>query len=390
MARRTKRPPITRTIHLTPTRRQCSACGGSLWNVYETQRTITTLQDVTRLTLTVVRCHNGACPRYHLPYRPEEEGSWSLPHHEFGLDVIAFIGSLRYHEHRSVPEIHRALLERGVAIAPRTVQGLLHRYEELLALRLADATHLADRLTEQGHVVLALDGLQPYKGQDVLWVARDCVSGEVLLARSLDSMRQEDLAELLREVKAALPVPLLAVVSDAQRQIRLAVQQVLPDIPHQLCQFHYLKEAAKPIVEADRQAKTDLKKYLKGVREIERTLAGRDDATAQALQGYCVAVRSAMADDAKPPLHLPGLLLHARLCAITSSLERGTQKGGVVPSWSDYARWLRQRSLPPSGTGSRSTLLTSGFNTPRPYSPTQNRRARRWWSRPIERCFRTS
>jgi hypothetical protein len=35
---------------------------------------------------------------------------------------------------------------------------------------------------------------------------------------------------------------------------------VFPDVPHQLCHFHYLREAAKPIYEADRHAKKELKK----------------------------------------------------------------------------------------------------------------------------------
>jgi hypothetical protein len=49
---------------------------------------------------------------------------------EFGLDVIALIGALRYTHHRSNPEIHRALLTRSVLIAERTVPNLLARYEE--------------------------------------------------------------------------------------------------------------------------------------------------------------------------------------------------------------------------------------------------------------------
>jgi hypothetical protein len=207
MARRTKRPPVTRQVHLRPERRQCSACGGSVWAAYENERTVTTLDAVCRLTLTIARCHTPACPRFCISYRPEEEGAWSLPHHEFGLDVIARIGSLRYREHRSIPEIHQALLNQGVAIAQRTVSDLLARYEELLALRLADRPQLTHQLIEQGHVILAIDGLQPDKSEDVLWVIRDCLSGAVLLARSLDSMRSVDLAELLREVKHALSVP---------------------------------------------------------------------------------------------------------------------------------------------------------------------------------------
>ncbi len=242
------------------------------------------------------------CPRFHRPYRPEEEGAWSLPHHEFGLDVIARIGSLRYREHRSVPEIHQALHAQPVAIAERTVTHLLTRYEELVAIRLADHTRLKDRLTDQGHVILALDGLQPHKSQDVLWVVRDCRSGEVVLARSLDSMRAADLADLLREVRSALPVPMHAVVSDAQKPIRLAVQEMLPEVPHQLCHFHYLKEVGKPITAADSHAKTELKKYVKGVRELERRVATRQDPEAEVVRDYCLAVRSALAHDGKPPL----------------------------------------------------------------------------------------
>src|SRR5918997_353301 len=115
MARRTKRPPITRRVTLLPLHQQCTACGGRLWHLYQTQRTVTTLEDVTRLSVTVVRCPNPGCARYHQPVRPEEEGAWALPHGEFGLDVIAHIGALRYRQHRSLPEIHKALQEHNVA-----------------------------------------------------------------------------------------------------------------------------------------------------------------------------------------------------------------------------------------------------------------------------------
>ena len=388
MARRTKRPPITRIVTLAPVRRQCATCGGRLWSLYQTQRTITTLEDVTRLTLTVLRCPNPACSRYHQPYRPEEEGAWALPHGEFGLDVIAYVGSLRYRQHRSVPEIHKALCEQHVAIAPRTVTDLLKRYEELLALRLADHTRLTERLTQQGHVILALDGLQPYKHQDVLWVLRDCLSGQVLLARSLDSAREADLADVLREVKQALPVPILAVVSDGQRTIRLAVQRVLPEVPHQLCQYHYLKEAAKPITAADRHAKTELKQYVRGVREIERDVAPREDMAAATIQSYCLAVRSALSDDGKPPLQLPGLTMHDRLSAIQASLDRVAQKGGFQLSWCDCVRWWQLGCLPRASSGHRSRKPRRGCSARPGCSPTTRGRTRQRWKRTIERCLR--
>jgi hypothetical protein len=227
-----------------------------------------------------------------------------------------------------VPEIHRSLRERGVVIAERTVTHLLDRYDELVATALADDDRLRAVLAGQGRVILALDGLQPDVGHEVLWVLRDCLSGEVLLARSLLSATSVDLAALVREVAANIGVPITGVVSDGQHSVRLAVRQALPGVPHQLCQFHYLREAALPIFEADRHAKKELKKQVRGVRPIERAVEGRDDPEAVAVRGYCAAVRSAITEDGRPPLAASGLKLEDRLAAVVTSLERVATKGG--------------------------------------------------------------
>jgi hypothetical protein len=334
MARRYPRPVATIEVTLEPCQTRCWTCGGPLWVAYHNVRTVNTLAGLQRLTLRIRRCGQVGCARYHQPYRPEDEGAWALPHAEFGLDVIALVGALRYREHRSVPEIHQELGRRGVAIAERTVTHLLHRYEELVALRVTDDARLAARLRAQGSVILALDGLQPDMGHEVLWVLRDCLSGEVLLARSLLSASSTDLASLVTEVRDALPVPIRGVISDGQQSIRLAVAAALPGVPHQLCQFHYLREAARPIFEADRHAKTQLKEFVRGVRPIERQLEGRTDPTSQAVYGYCLAVRSALTHDGRPPLVAAGLRLHDRLMAIEASISRvvaarGAEKGAA-------------------------------------------------------------
>jgi hypothetical protein len=69
-------------------------------------RTVATLAGLCHFTLKVRRCETPACPLYHQPYRLEEESVVAVPHGEFGLDVIALIGALRYTQHRSVPEMH--------------------------------------------------------------------------------------------------------------------------------------------------------------------------------------------------------------------------------------------------------------------------------------------
>jgi len=325
---------------------------------------------------------------YRRAYRPEEEGRWALPQGEFGLDVIALVGALRFAEHRSVPEIRRALTARGVAIAERTVTHLVQRYEELVALRLADRALLRERLAGQGHIILALDGLQPDVGHEVLWVLRDCLSGEILLARSLLGSTEAELAPLLREVAAALPVPIRGVVSDGQESVRNAVRAALPGVPHQLCQFHYLREAAKPVFEADRHAKVLLKKEVRGVRPIERALEGREDAAATAARGYCLAVRSALTDDGRPPLCASGLKLHDRLAAIHASLGRVEQKGGSPRNSAASGSSSRAASRRPPTAGRPSARPTAGSTARRTCSPTATAGRRRRSARTTRRSSR--
>ena len=75
-------------------------------------------------------------------------------------------------------------------------------------------------------------------------------------------------------------------------------------------------------------AKKELKKQVRGVRPIERSVEGRDDAEAEAVRGYCAAVRSAITDDGRPPLAASGLKLQDRLQTVAASLDRVAAKGG--------------------------------------------------------------
>lgn len=305
---------------------------------YDNFRTVVGLMGSTRLCLRIRRCRNPQCQHYHQPYRPEEEGSHALPGHEFGLDVIALIGTLRHREHRSVPEIHAQLRALRVPICERNVTNLLAVYDELLAVSLGSNARLRGVLEAQGRVILGIDGLQPHQGHEILWVVRDCLSGEVLLARTMLSATVADLSALLSDVAAKLQVPLAGVVSDGQVPIRRAVAAVFPGVPHQLCQFHYLREACRPAYEADRHAKKELRKRVRGVREIERSVEEESSEKAEIVRGYCAAVRSALDNETPPPLDPPGLRLHSRLGEIHDSLCEAEEKRGAFPKSSRKSR----------------------------------------------------
>jgi len=334
MVRRTPQPEANREQVLECVQQTCPSCEGWMWNKYDNYRRVRTLKGVVQLRLKVRRCATPECERCCQAYRPEAEGKWALPQQEFGLDVIAYVGALRYQEHRSVPQIHQQLQAKGLSISERTVSNLLARYDELVALRMSERERLQSILAQQSRAILAIDGMQPDVGHEVLWVIRECLSGEILLAKTMLSATSQDLVPLLNQVKQGINVPIVAVISDGQSSIRKAVATAFPEVAHGLCHFHYLREAAKGIYDADRHAKKELKKRVRGVRALERSVTNLEHPVNEIVQGYCQAVRSALTDDGRAPLDASGIQLQQRLSAIEQSLER-VEKGGTCPShWS--------------------------------------------------------
>ena len=117
MARMRSGPEPTREESLDSVLQDCAVCGRHMWADYENRRTIATLREVVRLRLTIRRCPNAQCTRYHQVYRPECEGQWALPEHEFGLDILARVGTERYQRHQSV-SCDKARRELGYAPRP--------------------------------------------------------------------------------------------------------------------------------------------------------------------------------------------------------------------------------------------------------------------------------
>jgi hypothetical protein len=113
---------------------------------------------------------------------------------------------------------------------------------------------------------------------------------------------------------------------------------------------HDLREAAPPIDEADRHAKKELKKRVRGVRKIERAAekkreGGEDDAEAEVVRGYCAAVRAALTGDGLPPLAASGLKLHDRLSRIAASLDQVAARAGGLPGGLRRLQPLLRRGL---------------------------------------------
>jgi hypothetical protein len=310
-----------RVVELYPANRECESCQSSLKEAYRKVRWVVTLTGLLRINSHILECQLEGCQRQRVKYRPEKEGALVLPYYTFALEVVARIGELRYGEHQTVDEIAKELRQSGVSISIKEAQSLSEVFLALVETCLKADRQVVEQLKQQGGIILAIDGIQPEKGNETLWLLRDVLSERALAARNLLSSGSVEIAPLIAEVKS-LGVPILGVISDKQASVCLAVEKELPDAPHQLCQFHYLRDLAQPVCEADRKLKKQLKQKVRGIREVERKVGRAQEAEAATVRGYCVAVREVMRDDGKYPLEPAGITLYDKLNKIRDSLDR--------------------------------------------------------------------
>jgi hypothetical protein len=238
-------------VHLYPLARDCPGCQQPRAERYRKQRYIITLRGELKVISHWQECRTAGCAWRGASLRPEQEEVLALRGYNFGLEVIARIGELRFGQHQTLGQIRQAL---PVALSLKEVELLSEVFLALVTTHARDDAALLAQLRAQGGIILSIDGVQPEKGNETLYLLRDLPSGRVLVARNLLSSASAELEALIEEV-VALGVPVLGVVSDKQESICLAVARQLAGVPHQLCHFHYLRDAALPICEADRKLK---------------------------------------------------------------------------------------------------------------------------------------
>jgi hypothetical protein len=185
-----------------------------------------------------------------------------------------------------------------------------------------------------GGLLLSIDGIQPDKGNETIYLVRDLLTGRLLAAENVTSTRTEVLKQLLAPVKA-LDLPVLGVISDAQDSQRQAVASLWPEVPHQICQFHALREASRPIYELDHASRTQVRKQLQKKLsafrvDLQRRMQQAQEAEGQqlgVLEQYAATVQTAVNVDGLAPFDYAGLRMDEALSQIQQSLEQLEKKG---------------------------------------------------------------
>jgi hypothetical protein len=325
-----------------PEQYHCADCQRRLRRaVTLTERTVIRLDEVIKLVHAGYRCPDAQCAGHQRTYRSVRADALALPWLTYGVDIVLLVGRLRLREHQTVDEIHQELLKRleplGVKIARRET---LYVFEASCTLLRASSEAKDDvewlaQVEKNGGIIVSVDGIQPEKGNETVYLVRDALTGRVLSAENVTSSETAVMKALLAPV-VALGVKVLGTISDAQESELLAVQELWPEVPHQVCQFHVLRDASKRAFEADKQVKTAMRKRLqpKG-REVRKpikkrltTVLPQEAAQLAVLDDYATGIVTALNTDGLQPFKDATVEASAMFDEIEASLQQLSEKKG--------------------------------------------------------------
>jgi hypothetical protein len=254
----------------------CARCGQRLHVCDHRRHRIFTLQGPVELVCKLAHCCDRGCVGHAKTLSPYAEMTMTLPWWLIGWDVFCWMGHRRFSRHWSVPQIRSELQDSyRIPLSADAIEDGLRRYQIMLAARQQDAQVLAAAYQGIDGLVLSIDGLQPEKGHETLYVVRELRAKRVWFAEPLLSSGAEEIRRLLRQARdwaAQLGLPVQLWLSDKQDAFVTGIAAEFPGTAHRYCSNHFLRDLAKPMLEADSHAKVRLRSKVRGLRTIEREI----------------------------------------------------------------------------------------------------------------------
>ena len=359
--------------------RDCSVCGRMMYVCDHRYRRVHTLEGPVELVCKLNHCPDPACAGHAKTKSPEFEVSIALPKWAIGWDVLCWIGHRRCSRHWSIPQIRGDLWDNyRIALSEDSIARYIRHYQNMLAARQQDEAALRQQYEGVEEIILTIDGLQPEKGHETLYVVREVTQKRVWFAEPLISATADEVRRLIAKAKAwaeALGKQVVLWLSDRQDAFVTGIAAEFPGTPHRYCANHFLRDVAKPVLEADSHAKVQMRQKVRGLRKIEQAVLKQQKAeasasastVASALGGvevcvaveaepanlmaasaaapveptasagsvvleYCTAVRGILNDDQGGPLQPPGLRMADALSEVRESIQRNLdEKKGASP-----------------------------------------------------------
>src|SRR4051795_12765371 len=259
--------------------RKCPACGRMMHVCDHRSRRFHTLQGPVELLCRLDRCPDPDCPGHTKTKSPETEVTIALPKWAIGWDVFCWIGHRRCSRHWAISQIRSELFDSyDIKLSEDSLARYIRHYQIMLAARQEDPEALRRQYEAIDEIILSIDGLQPEKGHETLYVVRELTQKRVWFAEPLLSATADEVRRLITQAKAwaaSLNKKVGLWISDKQDAFVTAIAAEFPDVPHRYCDNHFVRDLAQPVLEADSHAKVQMRKKVRGLRTIEQTVLQR-------------------------------------------------------------------------------------------------------------------
>ena len=320
-------------IYYRPEQSHCPVCQSKLKRDHILRhKDLTFSTGVKRVISWAYVCPQAGCAGAAQTYRSHKAESVHLKHRRFSRELVVRIGYQCFWQHQTRDEVFIWLTQDlHVNISEREISNLMADFLALLkAAQPAKIRHKLGALTD---LVIGVDGMQPEKGNDCLYIVRELQCQVTLLAVNLEESSQEALCaqvfEPLKSLAQELGLNWRGVVSDAQETLRLAVALSLKSVPHQACQSHCLRDAGKLTFEADRSTKKELKSTFRlALPRLRKRIQALPlaDPFRSILLDYSGAIRSTLLEGGVAPFELGGIQVFDALEDLESSILRCQKK----------------------------------------------------------------
>src|SRR3954469_4391235 len=262
--------------------RNCPACGRMMHVCDHRHRRLHTLDGPVQLICKLNRCPDPTCPGHAKTKSPELEITIALPQVAIGWDVFCWIGHRRCSRHMAISLIRSELLDDyAIQLSEDALETYIRRYQVMLAARQQDPESLRRHYESVEEIILCIDGLQPEKGHETLYVVRELTRRRVWFAEPLLSATEDQVRRLITRAKEwaeSLGLPVGLWMSDKQEAFVKGIAAEFPEVPHRYCDNHFLRDVARPVLEDDSQPKVEMRKKVRALRKIEQAVLARQKA----------------------------------------------------------------------------------------------------------------
>ena len=242
---------------------KCLICGNEVKYCYsDNGKLVHTLEGDIYQVVNYYSCTNEDCEMGKIVFNPSPRFDYSGRH--FGADVFRFISKeLLLYNSKSSQIIKRLKYEHQFDISIDTVRRMYEDALQLKSKKIDEKTK--EIIQDQGFILLGLDGQDPGGDAPSIWCFMDLVSGRILATRKFESLDYKKLRETIEEIEQLYGVKIIGWVSDKQNVITKCHDEYYSDIPHQFCQFHFLRNTWRHLTALDSNVYLPLKKAINGL-----------------------------------------------------------------------------------------------------------------------------